>query len=99
MSTIIAGSIDLNKIDKSRIVTGKNGAKYYNISIIINDTKDQYGNDCSIQEGQTKEERSAKKERKYIGNGKTIYSGQPKQQAQNENSQTFTDGGGDSLPF
>lgn len=86
MSTIIAGSIDLNKIDKSRIVAGKNGAKYYKISIILNDEKDQYGNDCSIQEGQTKEERAARKERKYIGNGKTIYSGQPqpKQQAQNE---------------
>lgn len=73
MSTIIAGSIDLNKIDKSRIVEGKNGAKYYNITVILNDTKDKYDNDCSIQQGQTKEERAAKEKSVYIGNGKIVW--------------------------
>lgn len=74
MSTIIGGSIDLNKIDKSRIVEGKNGAKYYNVTVIINDTKDQYGNDVSFQQGQTKEERAAKAKAVYIGNGKKVWS-------------------------
>ena len=73
MSKIIAASIDLTKIDKTRITLGKNGAKYYNISIILNDEKDTYGNDCAITEGQTKEERSAKMKAKYIGNGKVVY--------------------------
>jgi hypothetical protein len=70
---IIAGSIDLTKIDKSRIVPGKNGAKYYNVSIILNDEKDQYGNDVAITTGQTKEERAAKEKQTYIGNGRIVY--------------------------
>jgi hypothetical protein len=78
MAKIIGGSIDLNKIDKSKIVEGKNGAKYYNITIIVNDEKDTYGNDVSLQEGQTKEQRDAKAPKKYIGNGKTIWEGQVK---------------------
>lgn len=73
MSRIISASIDLNKIDISKVTTGKNGGKYVNISIIINDSVDQYGNDTSITIGQTKEEREAKASKVYIGNGKTIY--------------------------
>lgn len=75
MSKIIAASIDLTKIDRTRIVKGKNGAEYYNITIICNDTADQYNNDTSIQQGQTKEEREAKAAKVYLGNGKTIYNG------------------------
>ena len=70
---IIAGSIDLSKIDKRRIIEGKNGAKYYNITVVVIDGKDQYGNDCAFQQGQTKEEREAKERKVYLGNGKTIY--------------------------
>lgn len=70
---ILAGSIDLTKIDKSKIVEGKTGAKYYNILIMINDEKDKYGNDASISEGQTKEEREAKMKKKFIGNAKTVF--------------------------
>lgn len=70
---IIAASIDLNKIDKSRIVEGKNGALYYNLTIMCNDSKDKYDNDVSVQQGQTKEEREAKAKAVYLGNGKTVY--------------------------
>lgn len=74
MSRIIAASINLEKIDKSRIKTDKNGnGKYYDILIMVNDTKDQFDKDVSIQQGQTKEEREAKAPKVYIGNGKTIY--------------------------
>lgn len=73
MSQILAASIDLTKIDRTRIVKGKNGAEYYNITIIVNDTKDQYGNDISVQQGQTKDERAAKASKVFIGNGKIIY--------------------------
>ena len=41
MAQIISVSIDLNKLDKNRIIPGKNGAKYYNITINVNDEKDQ----------------------------------------------------------
>ena len=73
MSKIIAASIDLTKLDKSRIKPGKNGAEYYDISIILNDQPNQYGQDTSITTGQTKEERAAKVKASYIGNGKTVY--------------------------
>lgn len=85
MAMIISASIDLAKIDTSRIVDGKNGAKYYNISINVNDEADQYGNNASVTTNQTKEERDAKAPKTYLGNGKTVWSSQgtpvPTQQA------------------
>ena len=73
MSKLISASIDLSKIDKSKIVE-KNGAKYYNITISLNDEKDKYGNDCDIMQEQTKEERLAKEKKVYLGNGKIFWS-------------------------
>lgn len=72
---MLTGSIDLNKIDKTKIVStnkdGKpfdNGAKYLNVVIWINDEADQYGNNASIQISQSKEEREAGGKAIYIGN-------------------------------
>jgi len=76
MAMIISASIDLAKIDTSRIVAGKNGAQYYNISINVNDEADQYGNNASVVTNQTKEEREAKAPKVYLGNGKTVWSSQ-----------------------
>lgn len=73
MSKIISASIDLNKIDQSKIKQGKNGAKYYNITIMCNDTQDKFGNDVSIVDSQSQQEREAKKPKNYLGNGKTVY--------------------------
>ena len=70
---LIGASIDLTKIDKSRIIVGKAGAKYYNIDIWINDEPDKYGNHASVQQNQTKEERENKKQKIYLGNGKKLY--------------------------
>ena len=81
MSRIISASIDLGKIDKARIVTGKNGGKYYPLSIIVNDEVDKYGNDTSITAGQSKEERDAKAPKVYLGNGKTVWRGDAVQTA------------------
>ena len=39
MAAIATISIDLNKLDKSKIVHGKNGAQYYNLNISVNDTQ------------------------------------------------------------
>lgn len=73
MSRIISASIDLAKIDRSRITEGKNGQKYYSISIAVNDEADKFGNDVAITAGQTKEEREAKAAKVYLGNGKTVW--------------------------
>ena len=73
MSRIISASIDLAKIDRSKITEGKNGQKYYSISIAVNDEADKFGNDVAITTGQSKEERDAKAAKVYIGNGKTVW--------------------------
>lgn len=72
---MLTGSINLNKIDRSKIVStnkdGKpfeNGAKYLNVVVWINDEADQYGNNASIQISQSKEEREAGEKATYIGN-------------------------------
>lgn len=77
---IINASIDLTKIDKSKIVTTdksgqpfKNGAKYLNIQIFVNDELNQFDQDTSIAIQQSKEENEAKVARVYIGNGKTVF--------------------------
>ena len=78
---IISASIDLSKIDKTRISKldkegnpHKNGAQYYNIDIIVNDEKNQFGQDTSISTAQTKEERENKVKKTFLGNGKTVFS-------------------------
>ena len=76
MSERINASICLTDLgDKARanhsaITTGKNGKKYANVTIWINDEKDQFGNDVSIQLNSKQESREAEG-KAYVGNGKT----------------------------
>ena len=44
-----------------------------NYTISINDTTDQFGNNVSIYESQTKEEREAKAKKNYFANGKVVW--------------------------
>ena len=100
MSKLLTGSIDLTKIDKTKIVStdknGKpfeNGAKYLNVVVWINDEADKYGNNASIQISQSKEEREAGVKATYIGNLK-----EP-QSRSNEQTTTRTASVADDLPF
>jgi len=100
MSKLLTGSIDLNKIDKTKIVSvdknGKpfeNGAKYLNVVVWINDEADKYGNNASIQISQSKEERDAGAKAIYIGNLK-----EP-QGRTNEPTNARTASVEDTLPF
>ena len=100
MSKLLTGSIDLNKIDKTKIVSldknGKpfeNGAKYLNVVVWLNDEADKYGNNASIQISQSKEEREAGVKAIYIGNLK-----EP-QSRNNEPTSTKTAKVADDLPF
>jgi len=81
---IYSASIDLTKIDKSKINNHKNGSAYYNIDIFIKDEKDQYGNDCAISQSQSKEEREAKDKKVYIGNGKSLWDSNASSQSENK---------------
>ena len=72
MASIIKGSINLNNIDKSKIIIGKKG-KYLPITVTINDEVDQFGNQGPIVVAQSKEEREAKTAKVYLGNVQVVW--------------------------
>lgn len=76
---IVNASLDLSKIEKSKIIKGKKGS-YINVTMFVNDEVDQYGNNASVIVSQTKEEREAKTPRVYLGNGRTVGNNQPKEE-------------------
>lgn len=81
MSTLYNGSICLSDIPKDKITEGKNGKKYLNVALWVNDNPDQYGNIGSIQVSQTKEQREAQEKKVYIGNFKQPTQAAPAPQA------------------
>ena len=72
MSAIINASIRVDKLPKEKFIKGKDGAVYYNLTISLND-ETRYGNNVAIMDSQTKEEREAKAQRNYLGNGKVVW--------------------------
>ena len=72
MAGIIKASINLNAIDKSKIIEGKKG-KYLPITITVNDEPDQFGNQGPVCIEQSKEEREAKSPKTYLGNVKVVW--------------------------
>jgi hypothetical protein len=75
MSAIINFSINLEKIDKTKIIKGKKGS-YLNLTVFAND-ETKYENNASIAQSQSQEEREASKASgvypPYLGNGKVVY--------------------------
>jgi hypothetical protein len=72
MASIIKTSIDLTKIDKTKIIDGKKG-KYLPITITINDELDQFNNQGPVIISQSKEERDAKENKVYLGNVQVVW--------------------------
>ena len=72
MSTLIVGSIRVDKLPKEKFIKGKDGAVYYNLTISVGD-ETRYGNNVSFTDSQTKEERDAKVAKNYLGNGKVLW--------------------------
>lgn len=66
MATLINASIDLKKIDKTKIKDGQ----YLYVSISVND-ETKFNNNVGIFIAQPKEERDV--ERQYIGNGRVVW--------------------------
>jgi hypothetical protein len=100
MASIISCSIDVSKIDKSKLVGGKNGAKYFNFDITVNDNADQYGNHAAISNKQTKEQRQAKEKKTYLGNGKIVWQSAPQSVAIVPGQDyTVSQSSTDDLPF
>lgn len=98
MSKMYYGQIDVSKISKEKLYQGKKGT-YLNLTIWVNDEKDNYGNIASIQEGQTKEEREAKRPVNYLGNLKTNDVPQQSTQQSTANTNSPSNVPTDELPF
>ncbi len=72
MSALINYSIRVDKLPKEKFVAGKDGAVYLNLTMSVND-ETRYGNNVGIFVSQTQEEREAKKQKTYVGNGKVVW--------------------------
>ena len=72
MAGIIKGSINLNNIPKDKIIVGKKG-KYLPIAITVYDDVDQFGNQGRIIVDQSKQERTDKVAKTYLGNVKVVW--------------------------
>jgi|TARA_R110002020_G_scaffold325778_2_gene541356 hypothetical protein len=72
MSSLINFNLNVAKLPKEKFVAGKDGAVYVNLTMAVND-ETRYGNNTSVYVAQSKEEREAKKQRQYLGNGKVLW--------------------------
>lgn len=72
MSTLINGSIRVDKLPKEKFIKGKDGAVFYNFTVSVQD-ETRYGNNVAFMDSQTKEERDAKMPKNYLGNGKVVW--------------------------
>lgn len=72
MSALINFSLNVAKLPKEKFIAGKDGAVYVNLTMSVND-ETRYGNNTGIYVSQTQEEREAKKQKTYLGNGKVFW--------------------------
>jgi len=80
MAMIIGASIDVDKLSAAikagkGVSLSKSNKRYLALSIMVNDVKDEYNNDCNVSIGQSKEEREAKVNKEFVGNGKIFWQG------------------------
>lgn len=100
MSAIVNFSINVEDIDKSRLIKGKKGS-YLNLTMSIND-ETKFGNNASISVSQSKEEREAKEAKTYLGNGKVVWmsdAGVTVAEREQELSTSTSAASEDDLPF
>lgn len=98
---MISLSICLSDLPKEKIQTANNGKKYINLVVDKRKEAGKYGETHTLYVSQSKEEREAKEDKKYVGSGKEyVYNGQqnndskaPKHQEQGQEQSN------DGLPF
>jgi len=73
MKQTIDISMDVSKIDKTALYESpKTGKKYLNISVLIREEKDQYGNDGFIVQKISKERKASGEKGPILGNAKIM---------------------------
>ena len=99
MSTLIVGSIRVDKLPKEKFIKGKDGAVYYNLTISVGD-ETRFGNNVAFMDSQTKEEREAKVAKTYLGNGKVVWTDGNVKLAEREEAAAKVEASPDTdLPF
>lgn len=73
MSALLNVSLRVDKLPREKFVMGKEGAVYFNFTVAVNDEANQFGQNVSAYDSQTKEERDAKKAKAYLGNGNVVW--------------------------
>jgi hypothetical protein len=73
MSAIINVSMRVDALPKEKFISGKDGKVYYNFTVSVNDEPNQFGQNVSLTDSQTQEEREAKKPKVYLGNGNVVW--------------------------
>lgn len=73
MAILVNVSIDLTKIDKSKIVNGQRGGKYLPLLVALNDAFDSFGNNVAVSIGQSKQEHETGEKKIYLGNGRITW--------------------------
>jgi len=99
MGALINLSLRVDKLPKEKFVQGKDGAVYYNFTIGINDESNQWGQNVSATDSQTKEERDAKKPKSYLGNGNVVWTDGNIKLADKKQESTAKELVTDDLPF
>ena len=102
MSALINYSIRVDKLPKEKFIAGKDGAVYVNLTMSIND-ETRYGNNVGVYVSQSQEEREAKKQKQYLGNGKVVWNNGTIVNAEKEVQETVQESvaevESDGLPF
>ena len=92
MSKLYLGKINLKKIDKTKIFDGKDGNKWIDITVWVDDENpDKYGNHLKVQQSTKKDEATI-----YLGEAKK-YEKQEQQITPNQNQGLPEEE--ESLPF
>ena len=93
---IIRLNIDVTKLDKKRLHKGAKGT-YANLTVLLRDEVDQYGNDGMIVEDVSKEERESGTKGAIVGNAR-IAGQKPKAQSAPAPS-SAADDDSETIPF
>jgi hypothetical protein len=100
MSALINFSLNVAKLPKEKFIAGKDGAVYINLTMSVND-ETRYGNNTGIFVSQSQEEREAKKQKTYLGNGKVVWNNGTivNAEKQEQQEQVAQEVESDGLPF
>ncbi len=99
MGALINLSLRVDQLPKEKFVAGKDGKVYYNFTINVNDDANQFGQNVSAFDSQTKEERDVKKPKNYIGNGSVIWTNGNIKAVKKEQAPATTTEVASDLPF